>query len=334
MSTRRQRQEKGVPREPFTPARKTQVQRAAVNSAETAPPIVQDVLSSPGQALDSETRAFMEPRFGHDFSGVRVHTDERAAESARAVNALAYTVGQDVAFDKGRYSPDTVEGKRLLAHELTHVVQQNEAKSAGLGDLRMGVPGDASEREADTLAAQSIQSSASGLEGSEVRNKPLQTTISASIQQLQGFWPFSGQQCSNLDDAVRQWITPKYFEAIINEFSSALTDAPPTITHLKLWKIISNDDQLDMDIFFRRPGSTEEQHVKLIVRTTTVDNKTIALASLYDWLGPIPVEFRHWEGVVEQHDDTCVITDRPAPPPASSTPRYIPGSDEGESDIA
>jgi hypothetical protein len=92
---------------------------------ETAPPIVHEVLRSPGQPLDAETRAFMEPRFGHDFSQVRVHTDAKAAESARAVNALAYTVGRDVVFGTGQYMPGTSGGKRLLAHELTHVVQQD-----------------------------------------------------------------------------------------------------------------------------------------------------------------------------------------------------------------
>jgi len=94
-------------------------------TANEVPPIVQDVLSSSGQPLNSDTRDFMEPRFGHDFSQVRVHTDERAVESAEAVNALAYTVGRDVVFGEGQYEPETGEGKRLLAHELTHVVQQS-----------------------------------------------------------------------------------------------------------------------------------------------------------------------------------------------------------------
>jgi hypothetical protein len=84
------------------------------------PLIVHEVLRSPGQPLDSQTRAFFEPRFGHDFSKVRVHTDTRASESTRAVNALAYTVGQDVAFASGQYAPRTDAGARLLAHELAH----------------------------------------------------------------------------------------------------------------------------------------------------------------------------------------------------------------------
>ena len=94
--------------------------------ASGAPPIVQDVLRSPGQPLDAATRAFMEPRFGHDFSQVRVHADTKAADSARAVNALAYTVGRDIVFGAGQYAPGTSEGKRLLGHELVHTAQQRQ----------------------------------------------------------------------------------------------------------------------------------------------------------------------------------------------------------------
>src|SRR5262249_28975239 len=102
------------------------VQRRAADRTEpyTVPPVVRDVLRSPGQSLDAATLAVMEPRFGHDFGQVRVHTDAQAAESARAVSALAYTVGGDVVFGAGQYSPLTPTGKNLLAHELAHVVQQ------------------------------------------------------------------------------------------------------------------------------------------------------------------------------------------------------------------
>jgi len=102
------------------------LQRAAVNAAPApaVPSIVHDVLNSPGQPLDAGIRAFMEPRFNYDFSGVRVHTGETAGQSAKAIHAHAYTVGRDVVFGTGRYAPQTSEGKKLLAHELTHVVQQ------------------------------------------------------------------------------------------------------------------------------------------------------------------------------------------------------------------
>ena len=77
-----------------------------------------------GQPLPESTRAYFEPRFGHDFSRVRIHADERAAKTAQSINARAFTVGKDVSFGSGQYSPDTTEGKKLLAHELTHMVQQ------------------------------------------------------------------------------------------------------------------------------------------------------------------------------------------------------------------
>lgn len=86
--------------------------------------IVSDVLNSPGQSLDSITRAFMELRFGQDFSRVRVHSGTAAERSAREVNANAYTAGHDIVFGAERFSPGTTEGRRLIAHELTHIVQQ------------------------------------------------------------------------------------------------------------------------------------------------------------------------------------------------------------------
>jgi hypothetical protein len=74
----------------------------------------------------------MESRFNHDFSGVRVHTDNRADQSARAVNALAYTVGHDIVFSAGQYNPASTQGQRLMAHELTHVIQQSDGQLSRL----------------------------------------------------------------------------------------------------------------------------------------------------------------------------------------------------------
>jgi len=86
---------------------------------------VDATLRQTGRPLDAATRAFFEPRFGVDFGSVRVHTDAQAAASARGVSALAYTVGRDVVFNTGQYAPHSESGRRLLAHELTHVVQQS-----------------------------------------------------------------------------------------------------------------------------------------------------------------------------------------------------------------
>jgi outer membrane protein OmpA-like peptidoglycan-associated protein len=136
--------------------KRLQRQATGAHTPNVAPPIVHDVLRAPGQPLDAGTRAFMEPRFGHDFSRVRVHTDPAAAASARAVGALAYTVGPHIAFGAGQYAPGTPAGQRLLAHELTHTIQQSasNAEAAPMASaIAVGGVDDAYEREAETQAA-------------------------------------------------------------------------------------------------------------------------------------------------------------------------------------
>ena len=135
--------------------RKKKLQRRAADFREMAgvPPIVEEVLDSTGQPLDRATRDFMEPRFGHDFSQVRVHIDPKASESARAVNAHAYTVGHNVVFASGQYAPGKKSGQKLLAHELTHVVQQRKMNSAApQAKLEIGPANDSLEQEADRFA--------------------------------------------------------------------------------------------------------------------------------------------------------------------------------------
>lgn len=127
------------------------VQRSALGgrspSVSIAPPIVDEALRSSGAPLDPSTRSSMESHFGRDFTHVRVHSDDRAAASARAVDASAYTVGRDVVFGAGEYNPGTPRGQQLLAHELTHVAQQNAAPRPADG-LRVGESNDQHEREA------------------------------------------------------------------------------------------------------------------------------------------------------------------------------------------
>lgn len=140
--------------------RRKRLQCKAVDyRAETAvPSIVHEVLRSPGHALDSATRAIIEPGFGYDFSQVRVHTNAQAARSARAMNALAYTVGNDIAFAENQYAPEAAYGRRLLAHELTHVIQQQGVNTSmqhfspeetATQDVRL-------EQEADRAAEQVV----------------------------------------------------------------------------------------------------------------------------------------------------------------------------------
>ena len=125
-------QQKVAPAQTFTPMlggvlhRKTSKTAALKDHGNSAaPPIVHEVLRSPGQPLDPALRAFFEPRFGHDFGNVRVHTDANAAESVKAVDALAYAVGPNIVLPADTYKPASAEGRKLLAHELTHVVQQS-----------------------------------------------------------------------------------------------------------------------------------------------------------------------------------------------------------------
>jgi len=137
--------------------KKRALQRKPMDRTEVSevPPIVHEVLRSSGQPLDQATRAFMEPRFGHDFSRVRVHTDAKAAESAGAVNAVAYTVGRNVVFGTEQYMPRMEAGRKLIAHELTHVVQQSNDSPPAQLRLDSGTENslETAAQEAETLTA-------------------------------------------------------------------------------------------------------------------------------------------------------------------------------------
>ncbi len=134
-----------------TDEKKLLQRKSADNFPGQVPAVIHDVLRSPGQPLDFATRAFMESRFGRDLSNVRVHADPQAAASAQAVNSLAYTVGRDVVFAPGQYAPHGNRGRRLLAHELTHVIQQGAAEYSG-SRPDMSSTDDSSEQQADATA--------------------------------------------------------------------------------------------------------------------------------------------------------------------------------------
>lgn len=139
---------------------KLSLQRSAVNSerslpsSDGVPSIVQDVLRTPGEPLEPTTRAFFEPRFGHDFSQVRVHTDGPAANSAKAVRARAYTSSHNIVFAAGEYSPQTESGRFLISHELTHVLQQRAGVQL---PGNVGAVDDRYEQEADVAANQVVR---------------------------------------------------------------------------------------------------------------------------------------------------------------------------------
>jgi hypothetical protein len=135
--------------------RERRLQRAAVSPSELpdVPPSVQEALSLPGRPLEADTRASMESRFGYDFSSVRVHTDPKAAASAQAVHAHAYTVGRDLVFAPSQYQPEKPAGYHLLAHELVHVMQQSPFNPSTSPDVNeISRRSDPSELEAERIA--------------------------------------------------------------------------------------------------------------------------------------------------------------------------------------
>jgi hypothetical protein len=138
------------------PAGLLDLQRAVGNAGVGAvvdeePSPVHDVINSGGAPLPAQTRADMEGRFGHDFGEVRVHTDGAAHESAKSVNAHAYTVGSNIVFQRDEYDPGSPDGQLMLAHELTHVVQQRSGPVDGTdagGGVKVSDPSDRFERDA------------------------------------------------------------------------------------------------------------------------------------------------------------------------------------------
>jgi hypothetical protein len=187
----------------LTPAALLHLQRLAGNesvnamlaeeqeAAQERSPVHDVVGSGGGSPLEAGARSFMEERLGSDFSDVRIHTGGRADESARAISAQAYTVGTDVVFRSGTYQPETPSGQRVLAHELTHVVQQKAGPVAGTpapGGIRISDPSDPFERAAEqaaesVMAAQRASGEApAGLDEDEeeVQTMPIQRCGSGS----------------------------------------------------------------------------------------------------------------------------------------------------------
>ncbi len=167
------------------------LQRSAGNGAvaqlmeeERSP--VHDVISSGGRPIEPDVREDMEARLGHDFSDVRIHDDAAAADSAKAVNAHAYTVGSNVVFQRNVYDPSSTAGKTTLAHELTHVIQQRNGPVEGTsapGGIKVSDPSDRFEREASANAdramagpapVQTLSASAPAVQREEAEEEELQ----------------------------------------------------------------------------------------------------------------------------------------------------------------
>ena len=168
------------------------LQRRAQNQTDTTavPPVVHEALRSPGRPLNAPTRARLEPRFGHDFSQVRVHTDDRAAASATAVNAKAYAVQNNIVFGSGHYQPQTGSGQHLLAHELTHVVQQQQSGTQPDAEARADAVAER-VKQGQAVNQAMIGQTASGLyrqENEEEGNEPTTATAAETTPAFSLGW--------------------------------------------------------------------------------------------------------------------------------------------------
>ena len=166
-----------------------------------------------GQALDSGVRGNMESAFGADFKGVRVHADDRSDSLSRSLNAKAFTTGHDIFFRQGAYSPGTSTGRELIAHELTHVVQQN---GSGISrKMSVSQPGDRHEVEADQMAravmqreqSASVEADRMPISRQKDEEQPVQTKADNECCQR--------QPEATKDEEEKKKIKPKFDEAAV-----------------------------------------------------------------------------------------------------------------------
>jgi len=237
----------------------------------TVPPVVHQVLRSPGKPLDAATRAVMEPRVGHDFSRIKVHTGAQAADSARAVNALAYTVGQDVVFGHGQYQPGSGDGQRLIAHELTHTIQQGGGTSPrDSGRSESGFEGEA---EAVSRAA---------MEGRDVRvvsGAPVGLSRQPAPSSAPNPAPATSADSSTIDGFVtgRADISPANsakLQLIATRIQASLKDHPDSIVRVVGHTDAQGEASDNMALGMRRAESTRDALVKMGVPAKNIQTES------------------------------------------------------------
>ncbi len=229
-----------------------------------APPIVHEVLRSPGQPLDPATRAVMEPRFGHDFSRVRIHTSTQAAKSAQELNAQAYTYGKDIVFGTGQYRPMSTNGQQLLSHELTHVIQQSGESpprqlQRQIGMQQPDIPTSAVKRDAPKAKTWTGAPAACGpffcqpltSEGIAIDDRSaswplfmaaIAYAVSPRVVPLWTTWAFGGSSLMNLtkdfgSDFTASPTTADTTKFLLDKIKAKLTASPPTIPPAGLLKL-------------------------------------------------------------------------------------------------
>jgi Domain of unknown function (DUF4157) len=204
------------------------VQRKSVSSSSglpsQSPAHVGNAVSSGGHSLDNETRGFFESRMNHDFGNVRVHDNSSAAQSARAINAYAYTLGNNIVFGKNEYQPNTQKGKRLLAHELAHVLQKNNS-------IHRYTIEDCPE-DADTLIGETIPKSIEMLEHAIAKLE--EDPISAEVQRhfANHFGAYAGWRNWIVRDKLNSILGIMQSSDIDFECETDCADAPSTAAYV------------------------------------------------------------------------------------------------------
>jgi hypothetical protein len=250
------------------------------NSTLEASPVVPSVLRTPGKSPDLATRAFMESRFGRDFSQVRVHAGEEAAAAARAAGARAYTVGKDIVFGSGEYLPGTASTKRLLAHELAHFIQQTSNTADSMRDVSSGkhpkqgcldvCHSDLPEVEANWAADAAIDTHKPAASGNATIS--VQHAVTSGVLQRTPAAPTAGGNNVPFDRSKVDIAPVADFEAIptalgpqtITPQSIKVTFHDPLITHLA-WELYDPSDNM-LDGFGTTVGSSKATSDPFIIQ--------------------------------------------------------------------
>ncbi|MET0463423.1 MAG: DUF4157 domain-containing protein [Chitinophagaceae bacterium] len=262
---------------------KTRLDSSAIKTDAGLQDAVQEVVDSPGQSLNRDTLQHMGSHFDHDFSKVRVHTNAKAADSANAINASAYTVGNNIVFDEGKFAPEAETGKQLLTHELTHVIQQADAFPDKTG-LQIGKAGDLYEQEADS-AASSVLSGKKPPTVSRLSSATIQRSIGSTLLDIALFVPrlfglevFTAEQLQDYLKELRDKKGPVNSLFSDNKARACVSrekELGPFDTNTKTWLI---QDMLEGSTSFLDEGAI----IDLLRRSS--DREAIVKAVGRDWL--------------------------------------------------
>lgn len=271
------------------------------------PVSVRETLDATGQPLDASTRDFMETRFGYDFSGVRIHTGALAAESAQAVNALAYTVGRNIVFGAGQYEPGTSRGDRLIAHELTHTIQQSGSHAlsptGASRPLISTFKGARLSRLKDQSCKPPLSTSAEKIRCHIIENKPPASDAKATEEWKKGLRALFEDVATPDAKSLHDRLSPgekgdalaKFFHAQVDDvtreemfdilkkkFAAPATPAPPSSAPTTPTPTATASDRPELILFqlkqlFEPMGEVESTNQKGVQSAyTNVENPTIS----------------------------------------------------------